>query len=510
MSNAAVLPGKDAPQDACQKICEVNAPVQAAPHVYPPGCAFHSLTDIAGKKITVMGLGLNHGGEESARFFLAHGAALTVTDTRTRAELLAAVEALEAEGGNLRFVLGEHRIPDFADADVVIKNPGIKYDGNEYLAAARAIETDISVFLAFTKAPVIAVTGSKGKSSTASAVHFCLCCAGFTAFLGGNITVNPLSFLLRTGPDTPVVLELSSWQLADLRGRGVLKPTIAVITPIFADHQNWYGAMAPYIADKKLIYADQDDGDWTVCAAQDQWAAIFERETRGRFVHIPELEEAVSRQGQKQSRLPAPSLPAIRVPGEHNRRNALTAATVLSLLGVAPDSVTAGLAQWPGIPHRLEYFHTWQLCGGPEVRFYNDTTATVPEAAAAAIHAFDRPVHLVAGGTDKHCDWAPLAAACGETASIHLLAGTGTDRLTPLLTGGGTDFYGPYDSLDALLGHVQAFLQKIPGRDAPQTVVFSPGATSFGMFKNEFDRGDTFKAKVREQFSAKSKKVKKF
>ena len=112
--------------------------------------------------------------------------------------------------------------------------------------------------------PVIAVTGSKGKSSTVSAIYYGLSQAGYTTFLGGNITVSPLTFFDQVSGDTPVVIEFSSWQLADLRGRGVLRPHIAIITKIVPDHQNWYGDMESYVADKRLIYADQTKGDYSI------------------------------------------------------------------------------------------------------------------------------------------------------------------------------------------------------------------------------------------------------
>lgn len=219
---------------------------------------FKTRADIAGLKVTVMGLGLNGGGLSTARFFAEEGASVTVTDKKTAEELAPSIAAL-ASFPNIRFVLGTHEIEDFKSADCVIKNPGVKLQGNEYLEAARSIETDISVFLRLSKSPVIAVTGSKGKSSTVSALHFGLRETGFRSYLGGNITVSPLTFIDELDSTTPVVLELSSWQLADLRGRGLLKPRVAVLTPVMPDHQNWYGGMEPYVADKKLIYADADD-----------------------------------------------------------------------------------------------------------------------------------------------------------------------------------------------------------------------------------------------------------
>ena len=133
--------------------------------INPP---FKNLEDIKNLKVTVMGLGLNGGGVASAAFFAAHGAKVTVTDMKTEAELASSMEKLRDY--NIRYVLGKHEVCDFENADLVIKNPGIKINNNIYLEKAKSIETDISVFLRLSEAKVIAVTGSKGKSSTVSCI----------------------------------------------------------------------------------------------------------------------------------------------------------------------------------------------------------------------------------------------------------------------------------------------------------------------------------------------------
>lgn len=519
------------------------------PHSYPPGCSITSLNDIAGKRITVMGLGLNGGGEATVRFLLKHGALVTVTDMKTKEQLAPTLNRLLPEmrkyGRRLRFVLGGHKEEDFSSADIVIKNPGVKIQGNKYLAKAKAIETDLSIFLSLTKAPIIAVTGSKGKSSTVSAIHHGLKATGFNAFLGGNITVSPLTFLEETSEVTPVVLELSSWQLADLRGRGVLKPKIALITTIVPDHQNWYGSMENYVADKKLIYADQTTGQWTICGT-DSWGELFASETRGnvlRYSTTP-LTEAqapasfpsggwLDAQGKGWVSLPAAQFPnfaqnagggrqsqlvldSLLVPGIHSKQNALMAALVLSLIQVSPKKIREVLAQWNGIPHRLEYFHRWsvQLKDSDiqlEYRFYNDSAATVPEASAAAAQAFPIPVQLICGGTDKELDFTEFVQKIKKNppANIHLLPGTATNKLVPLLVQEGIPYRGPYETLGLLLHDLKLCLESSAAWTARQykdklpefvPVVFSPGATSFGLFDNEFHRGEVFKDLVQKIF----------
>ena len=529
-------------------------------HVYPEGCAFNTLEDIRGKKVTVMGLGLNGGGEACVRFFLRHGAFVTVTDMKTAEQLAPTINSIGMDSSldlsHLRYVLGEHRIEDFENADCVIKNPGVKIQGNKFLAAAKAIETDISLFLHFTKAPIIAVTGSKGKSSTVSSISYGLNQAGFKCFLGGNITVSPLTFLSKTDGMTPVVLELSSWQLSDLRGRKALKPKIAIITKIVPDHQNWYGDMDSYVEDKKLIYADQDEKDFTILDFDDDdylkdcanpkagckcWGDLFASETKGRVLRYSRNELPLEVPGVFQrtdhetakgfARLPTDLMSAharnkclkeelimeeLQVPGDHMKINVLNASLALYLMGVAAEQARNILGQWKGITHRLEKFHDWQSpVSGLNVSFFNDSCATVPEAAAAASQSFGQRVVFISGGTDKGLDFLPLAKCLdGEDGSkfkpleIYLLGGTGTDKLIPLLNERRIKYLGPFDSLSILLGMLKNNLlsehasrtygRQVQGQSVP--VVFSPGATSFGMFTNEFDRGNKFKKMVKETF----------
>ncbi|GHV40534.1 UDP-N-acetylmuramoylalanine--D-glutamate ligase [Spirochaetia bacterium] len=497
-----------------------------------------------GMKALVMGLGLHGGGLESARYLARHGADVTVTDLRDEKTLAPSIEKLEAAGdGNglrrspIRYVLGRHDMADFEKADLVIKNPGVRPD-SPYLKAARQIETDISIFLANSPARLIAVTGSKGKSSTSSALHWALQAARGEliaarkaealrgkAWLGGNITVSPLSFLDELTPDDDVVLELSSWQLGDLKDRlrpgsaglapiALLKPRAAVLTAIMPDHLDRYGTMEAYVADKRIIYQGQDEQDATI-AADDSWGRSFLAESRGRPLVYAEspLPEGVSGgwltgpDGPGLARLYGPrstgnagSIPAgikagetfeavpaqLLVPGYHQKKNLLAAALALLDLGLDAETVRQGLASFPGIEHRLEFFH--QARG---VRFYNDTAATIPEAAAAAIEAFGHtPLVLITGGADKNLDYDPLVKAAPRARAVILLAGTGSDKLKGLFAGAGISYQGPFDTVDAA---VKAVLDTAKPGD---TAVLSPGCASFGMFLNEFDRGKKWKDAV--------------
>jgi UDP-N-acetylmuramoylalanine--D-glutamate ligase len=517
--------------------------------------------DYAGMKVLVMGLGLHGGGLESARFLIGRGAEVTVTDLRDEKTLAPSVEQLEAACAEIpgrpsvRYVLGKHETSDFAKADMVIKNPGVRPD-SPYLQTAKRIETDISLFLTESPARLTAVTGSKGKSSTASAIYWGLkmgsgerstgalrgcpplrgeaearrAGAGGetsplfptphsplpTPYLGGNITVSPLVFLdkLREGDD--VVLELSSWQLGDLKGRcradtgaPLLKPNVAVITAIMPDHLDRYGTMEAYVADKRIIYQGQDSDDFTV-AKDDGWGRGFLEESKGRPLIYSEapLPEGIGggwlENGRGLARLcggetvelvPAETL----VPGYHQKQNLLAAGLALLGLGLPADKIREGLGAFPGVEHRLEMFHK---AGG--VEFYNDSAATIPEAAAAAVEALGgQRLVLVTGGTDKNLNFSPLVQAAKQVKTVILLAGTAGEKLASLLSSAGIAFLGPFDKLDAA---VAAALEKA---EAGDRVVLSPGCASFGMFLNEHDRGRKWKEAVKknEEFSQSSQRT---
>jgi UDP-N-acetylmuramoylalanine--D-glutamate ligase len=470
------------------------------------------IVEYTGMKALIMGLGLHGGGLESARYLASHGAELTITDLRDEKTLAPSIEKLKAAGISARYVLGRHDMKDFEAADLVIKNPGVP-TGSPYLKAvsdrrSASIETDISLFLTASPARLIAVTGSKGKSSTSSAVHWVLNQArerGLLpgkACLGGNITVSPLTFLDGLTAEDDVVLELSSWQLGDLRGklRGadpLLKPRAAVLTAIMPDHLDRYGTMEAYVADKRIIYRGQDHGDLTV-AADDTWGRSFLTETPGRPLIYAEKPlpkgvtggwvegpggPALARlySGETVELVPARLL----VPGHHQKKNLLAAGLALLDLGLPAEFIRESLGNFPGIEHRLEFFHE-----NRGIRFYNDTAATIPEAAAAAVEAFDRPVVLVTGGTDKNLDFGCLVKAAAKAKALILLAGTGSEKLRGLLERAGIPYRGPWDSMD---GAVRSALETA---EAGDVVVLSPGCASFGMFLNEFDRGRRWKQAV--------------
>jgi len=451
-----------------------------------------------------MGLGLNGGGIESVRFLSSRGAIVTVTDLRSEDVLAPALARIQ--GCAQRIVLGRHDEDDFRLADIVIKNPAVK-PGNPYIALARRVETDLTLFLSTIVNPVIGVTGSKGKSTTASAIHHALKARWPGARIGGNITVSPLSWVDELSPEDPVVIEFSSFQLGDIaasnsyREHGRLSafpPHIAVVTNLFPDHQDYYGSMDRYLADKEFLFRDQKQDDHAIFRADDSYSPVVSGKAPSktwivdaRPDHMPQGNRVawISANGEGKildKRTEYTVLPSdIAIIGRHHRGNLLQAAVALHVMGLEPDVIATQLASFPGIEHRLE------RCGElGSISFINDSAATIPEAALGAVLSLNAPVHLIAGGTDKVLTFDSFIPIAKQVKALYLLKGSASDKIVPMLTQKGLPFQGPFESLDAALHAVMA------GVKSGETVLLSPGCASFGLFLNEFDRGRKFKEAV--------------
>ncbi|WP_028974628.1 UDP-N-acetylmuramoyl-L-alanine--D-glutamate ligase [Spirochaeta cellobiosiphila] len=451
--------------------------------------------NLQNKRVTIMGLGLHGGGLASARFFAEQGAFVTVTDFKSPAELEPSINKLSDL--SIKYELGGHKESDFTEADIVVKNPAVRMN-NPYLAMAKRVETDISTFLTFYQGPLIAVTGSKGKSTTVSAIYHVLKQIDPRTQLGGNITVSPLTFLNSIDDTTPVILELSSWQLGDLKSRGLLHPKVSVITNIYPDHLNTYnGSMDLYVEDKKLIYKEQNPESFSVFQSKGEYSDQFIRESPchlglyGEKRPQSELEhlKAVAWIEKEQGRCLIEEKDEIlldlphQLPGNHMRLNLLCAALCLRLFGIEAEAIRKRIAGFDGVPHRLE------LVAQPEgIKCYNDSAATIPEAANAAFLSFPhKKVIAITGGTDKDLDFSVIQEGLENCKAIILLKGSGTNKLIPLLNNWELPYEGPFDDLE------KAIHKAWERAETSDILVLSPGCASFEMFKNEFHRGDLFR-----------------
>jgi len=451
------------------------------------------VTQWAGKRVTVMGLGTRGGGSGVARYLAEQGASVTVTDLRSLEKLRAQVRELDALG--LRFVLGRHEPDDFTSADVVVRNPGVRRD-NRFLEIAREagaiIEMEMSIFLHACSAPVIGVTGTKGKTSTSFLCVEMLRAMRPDAVIAGNMGVSAVAQLEGIGPDTPVVLELSSWQLEAMDERAI-GPGIAVITNISEDHLDTYGGFDDYANVKRSIgrHLSQDDslvlnaGDPEVAqSAMSTGATVYwfgVGALPGPGVRV-EGRSLISTIPAHEGTMDLPVTDQYR--GQHQQLNAAAAVAAALLAGASIEHAGEGLRRFGGVPNRLELV---AIVDG--VEFVNDTAATAPAAAIAALRTLaGRRLHLISGGADKRLSLNQLGVEISALAeSVVLLEGSATPLLRELIEAQG----------QLKVGEIATSMESAVRRAASHArngdvVLLSPGCASFGLFRDEFDRGDQF------------------
>lgn len=477
--------------------------------------------NFSGKRVLVMGLGVHGGGLGVTRYLALNGAEVTVTDLRSAEQLAPTLAQLE--GLPVRYVLGEHRLEDFSAADVVVRNPGVPRE-SPFLAAAReagaAVEMEMTLFFRLCPGPILGITGTKGKTTTTLLAGAMLREQFAETVVAGNLRVSALGQLPHIGAHTPVVLELSSWQLEGL-GEAGLSPRWACVTNLSEDHLDRYASMDAYAEAKAQIFKHQAGDSVVVLNMDDPYARAMAAQARGEVVwfggamdaaagrvvfNVPRLDGQVGqprfamwRDGQlfwyaAGQREVLCDLGDVRLTGTHNLANVAAAAALARVFGVEARQIGAAVRGFAGVPDRMETVR--ELDG---VCYVNDTTATAPAAAIAALRSVYRPVIVIAGGADKRLDFAELAECLARRAkAVVLLAGTATPKLEQALQRAlardtGRDALpvsGPFDALEAALAAARGLAQ--PG----DTVLLSPGCASFGMFRNEFDRGEQFRQLV--------------
>ncbi|MBI5400992.1 MAG: UDP-N-acetylmuramoyl-L-alanine--D-glutamate ligase [Candidatus Yonathbacteria bacterium] len=443
------------------------------------------------KKITMLGLGLLGRGVNVAKFLAGLGAELTITDMKDAEALAPSLKQLK-KFKNIRYVLGGHKLEDFQKADCVVKAAGVPLD-SPYIAEAKKngipVEMDASLFAKFTGATIVGITGTRGKSTVTHLLEYILTRAyPKHVFVGGNVRgVATLPLLKKVKAGDIVILELDSWQLQGF-GDAKLSPHIAVFTNFLPDHLNYYkGNMGKYFNDKENIFKYQNEDEVFIVGEQ---AA---REIKKRANPRASL-------GQGSKGCPwivakvalVPKTWKIQIPGEHNRANIACAILVCRELDVSSEVIKKGVESFAGVPGRLECVAT---VGG--VKYYNDTTATTPDGNRVALEALGakgkKNIVLIAGGADKELDYASMAKLVHKTVKgLVLIEGTATEKLLRLIPK--KTSYPVYivDSMKDAVEVARDFARR------GDIVLLSPGAASFGVFKNEFERGDQFVKLVRK------------
>jgi UDP-N-acetylmuramoylalanine--D-glutamate ligase len=478
------------------------------------------------RRVTV--LGLARSGVALARFFADAGTSVTVYDGRPAEELGPAIDALG--GRPVRLALGPDVNPasTWTDAGLVATSPSINPDypttEPRLRAALRelvdrraagdpvpALVSEVDLVLRLCPAPTIGVTGTKGKTTTASLVAAVLAAdPGHEVVLGGNIGIPLVERLADLSPNDRVVVELSELQLPTL-SRGT---TVAVYTNVTSDHLDRHGSVEAYRAVKRRLAELVDADGALVLNADDPIVSGYAAGSRARAVgytlgepiegglglHDGWISAAgvasVSGPGGPPSTTSGPIMPIdeLAIPGRHNVSNALAAVAVGLLFGVEPEAIREAARSFRGVEHRLETVAT--IDG---VRFVNDSQGTQPDAVAAALQAFEPPIVLIAGGRDKGVDLSGLASVAAQRAAAAVLIGESGARLEALFREAGLRRTERAATLDEALTRADRIAREeleggAPGRIS--TVLLSPAAASFDMFVDYEERGRAFKRAV--------------
>lgn len=428
------------------------------------------------KKILIVGLGLHGGGAGAARFFARCGAQVTVTDSKSKKLLRPSLEKIQ-KFKNIKYVLGKHRVKDFLTADLIIQGPGVPNDSKYIRLAEKAgipIDTDIGIFFKNCPAPIIGVTGSKGKSTTAALTAEMLKQKYDKVVLAGNIRKSVFDILPKIKKDSIVVLELSSFQLEGL-ARHKISPHIAVITNILKEHLNRYGDFKEYALAKINIFKFQKSGDYIILNKDDIYIKKLAKTAKSKIIFFE----------QRRKNTPNPSLR-----GYHNALNIAAAEEAARLYNIPSNLRERVLKKFKGLEGRIEF-----IASVNGVKYYNDTTATMPDAAIAAINSFlpknNKKIILIAGGSDKKLDFQNFAMAISkDIRRAVFLPGDATDKIKILLRD--KIFYSEAKSMKEAVNIANNTAQK------GDIVLLSPGAASFSQFQHEFERGKAFVKEVKK------------
>lgn len=460
------------------------------------------VASLRGRRVAVLGIGVSN--TPLIRLLRRGGVRVVACDRKERAALGAAAGELEALGAELR--LGEDYLRDL-DADLIFRTPGMRPDLPE-LEAARArgaeITSEMQVFFQVCPCPIVAVTGSDGKTTTTSIIAELLRAAGRKVWLGGNIGHPLLAEAGEIAPEDFAVLELSSFQLLDMTS----SPRVAVLTNLAPNHLDVHRDMAEYIAAKENIFLHQKAGDAAVFNRDNDITrelsgktlpgvsvSLFSRREpveRGAFLQDGAI--WLRRDGAEREVLPCGD---IRIPGQHNVENYLAAVAAVDSLAAAlgrktlveDETVRQVARSFPGVEHRIELVRERR-----GVRWYNDSIASSPTRTIAGLRSFDQKVILIAGGYDKHIPFAPLAPEVIAHVKLLILCGATAPAIRDAVTAH-ADYRGApvvievnrlQDAVDYAAAHAEA----------GDVVTLSPACAAFDQFANFMERGRAFKAMV--------------
>lgn len=453
---------------------------------------------------SVVVLGAARQGLALTRYLVAHGARVTLSDMNPNVDV-SSLAGLPADA--IRYALGGHPLSLLDDCDTLYLSGGVPINLPIVLEARRRgipLSNDAQLFFEVCPAPILAITGSAGKTTTTTLVGEMLkahvAADGLPArvWVGGNIGNPLIADAERIQPGDQVVMELSSFQL-DLMSRS---PRIACVTNITPNHLDRHGTMEAYIAAKRNIVAFQSADDWQVLNADDP---VTRRLNTGAqtawfsLAHEPHGDGAwLDDNGDLRVRIAARGFDHrmchrrdVQLMGRHNIANILAAGALSAIAGASIDAIRSVATTFKGVPHRLQ-----QVAEVGGVRYYDDSIATAPERLAAALNCFEQPVILLCGGRDKHLPWTEAVALmrqrCKHIVLFGEMAGLVRDEIDRQWR---RPADGPPVTLCQTLDEAvdAAAATACPG----DVVLLSPGGTSYDAFTDFAERGDRFASVVR-------------
>jgi len=444
--------------------------------------------ELKDKNILVVGLART--GVAVARFLARAGAQVTVTDMRGE-ELLA--ESLgELADLEIGFELGRHVPHTFLMADLIVVSPGVPMDIKPLVMARaqkRRVVSEVELASWFIKAPMVAITGTNGKTTTTTLTGEIFRACGFDTFVGGNIG-NPLIELASSGEAVErVVVELSSFQLEGVES---FRPHVAVLLNLTEDHLDRYPGFQEYVDAKLRIFENQGPDDFAVLNMDDPLVAACADRLKARVFpmsRLGELAEGISYQDgfitfSHQGKVLRFGTEGFRLKGVHNLDNIMASLASALLMRCDGDCAYQAVTTFKGLPHRMEFVAE---IGG--VAYYEDSKGTNVGSVVKSLESFDSGITLIAGGKDKGGSYQPLAPLVAQRVSHLVLIGEARGRMKEAL-GSLTDTH-----LAESLEEAVALAGALTGPGG--VVLFSPACSSFDMFKNYEERAERFKAAVR-------------
>ncbi len=446
--------------------------------------------ELANKRVLVVGLGKS--GVASALFLKAHGARVTVSDSKPQDELKEEIPVLLDNG--IAVETGGHGERTFQGQDLIVVSPGVPVDAPPLVQARSLGEKVIGeVELAAQVFPgtILAITGSNGKTTTTTLAGEIVAAGGFPTVVGGNIGTPAISLVEGAKRNTVAVLEVSSFQLETIES---FRPRIAVVLNVTPDHLDRHRTFAAYRAAKARIFENQTPEDFAVLNTDDRacvelatrtraqvfWFSRKKEVKQGAFVHSGQILFRDS-QGQREIML----VSEIPLKGAHNVENVLAAVCIGALMGCKPEQIRKAVREFTAVEHRLEHVATVR-----GVEYYNDSKATNVDATIKALESFPANIHLILGGKDKGSDYTVLNELLRARARRVYTIGAAAAKIESQIKGAAEIVHA--ETLENAIKRASESAQ--PG----DVVLLAPACASFDQFRNYEHRGKVFKEVVAE------------